>query len=290
MASSDTRVFVGRIGYDVRQRDIEDLFSKYGKIVNCSLKTTYGFVEFEDPVDAKEAVKGLDGEKLLDSTLVVEFSHGTRRGGRGDDRGRERGDRYSRDDRDRYKDDRYSRDDRDRDRDRDRGHDRDRYERRSSRRGSGKYSPPYNTDYRISVTNLPSGCSWQDLKDHFRKAGEVCFSDVRRDRDGREYGIVEFKHYDDMKEAVSKFDRTKMKDNTINVFIEYDKDKKNDRRSPSPSRKRSRSKSRGGSPSPKRARENEPAKSDDRREPSPAPTEAEPPRKSPSPQPKDDDD
>jgi len=227
---------------------------------------------------------------LLDSTLVVEFSHGTRRGGKGDDRGRDRGDRYSRDDRDRYRDDRYSRDDKDRyDRDRDRGHDRDRYERRSSRRGSGKYSsPPYNTDYRISVTNLPSGCSWQDLKDHFRKAGEVCFSDVRRDRDGREYGIVEFKHYDDMKEAVSKFDRTKMKDNTINVFIEYNKDKKNDR-SPSPSRKRSRSKSRGGSPSPKRARENEPAK-DEKREPSPAPTEAEPPRKSPSPQPKDDDD
>jgi len=254
--ASETRLFVGRIGYEVRQRDIEELFGRYGKIVNCSLKTNYGFVEFEDPRDAKEAVHQLNGHRLLDSPLVFEFSHGNRRSDRGgrDDR---RSDRYDRDrgGYDRYGDrDRYD----DRDRDRDRGYDRGS---RSSRRGSGKYSPPYNTDYRISVTNLPSGCSWQDLKDHFRQVGEVCFSDVRRDRDGREYGIVEFKNYDDMKDAVKKFDRSNMKGNTINVFTEYDKgrDKDDDRdrdrrRSTSPSRKRSPSRSPRGSPSPKRQR------------------------------------
>jgi len=94
------------------------------------------------------------------------------------------------------------------------------------------------------------------LKDHFRQAGDVCFSDVRRDKDGREYGIVEFKSESDMKDAVSKFDRSKMKGNTINVFAEFDKDK---RRSASPAGKRRRSASRSPSPnrSPKRARKDD---------------------------------
>lgn len=41
---SDTRLFVGRLSRDVRERDLEDLFSRYGTIKNVSLKSTYGFV------------------------------------------------------------------------------------------------------------------------------------------------------------------------------------------------------------------------------------------------------
>ncbi|KAM7481606.1 hypothetical protein LguiB_006189 [Lonicera macranthoides] len=33
------------------------------------------------------------------------------------------------------------------------------------------------------VTGLPSSASWHDLKDHMRRAGDVCFSQVFRDRD-----------------------------------------------------------------------------------------------------------
>lgn len=52
---SDTRLFVGRLSRDVRQRDLEDLFSRYGTIKNCSLKSTYGFVvclSFGEETDA----------------------------------------------------------------------------------------------------------------------------------------------------------------------------------------------------------------------------------------------
>lgn len=52
------------------------------------------------------------------------------------------------------------------------------------------FSPPRNTDYRAIIEDIPSGCSWQDLKDHFRSAGDVCFADIRRDRNGRDYGVV----------------------------------------------------------------------------------------------------
>ncbi|ONM33460.1 Serine/arginine-rich-splicing factor SR34 [Zea mays] len=33
-------------------------------------------------------------------------------------------------------------------------------------------------NHAVMVTSLPSSASWQDLKDHMRRAGDVCFSDV----------------------------------------------------------------------------------------------------------------
>ena len=36
------------------------------------------------------------------------------------------------------------------------------------------------SDYRVLVTGLPKTASWQDLKDHMRKAGDVTFAQARR--------------------------------------------------------------------------------------------------------------
>lgn len=38
---------------------------------------------------------------------------------------------------------------------------------------------PYNTSFRVVVSGLPATASWQDLKDHMRKGGEVTFAQVR---------------------------------------------------------------------------------------------------------------
>lgn len=50
---NDVRVYVGNLPPDIRARDIEDLFYKFGKIAFVDLKTRRGppfcFVEFEDP-------------------------------------------------------------------------------------------------------------------------------------------------------------------------------------------------------------------------------------------------
>jgi len=43
----------------------------------------------------------------------------------------------------------------------------------SRNRGGGRRS-----EYRVLVTGLPPTGSWQDLKDHMREAGDVCFTDV----------------------------------------------------------------------------------------------------------------
>lgn len=55
------------------------------------------------------------------------------------------------------------------------------------------------------LLGLPPSGSWQDLKDHMREAGDVCYADVYRDGTG----VVEFVRKEDMSYAVHKLDNTK---------------------------------------------------------------------------------
>ena len=66
---------------------------------------------------------------------------------------------------------------------------------------------PPRSQYRVVVSGLPSTGSWQDLKDHMREAGDVCFSDVFKDGSG----AVEYLRHEDMKYAVKKLDDTKFR-------------------------------------------------------------------------------
>ncbi|XP_042053946.1 serine/arginine-rich splicing factor SR34A-like isoform X2 [Salvia splendens] len=55
------------------------------------------------------------------------------------------------------------------------------YDRHSSyNSGSSRGGVSKHSDYRVLVTGLPSSASWQYLKDHMRRAGDVCFSQVYR--------------------------------------------------------------------------------------------------------------
>ncbi len=47
--------------------------------------------------------------------------------------------------------------------------------------GGGGHGPPQRTDYKVIVEGLPPNTSWQDLKDHMRKAGDVGFAEINRD-------------------------------------------------------------------------------------------------------------
>ena len=159
------RIFVGNLPPDVRTRDLEDLFYKFGKIAFIDLKTRRGppfaFVEFHDYRDAEEAVRSRDGKKFDGCRLRVEFP-----------RGRERVSRFK------------------------------------NGSGSGRSSVPQRrSKFRVKVTNLPSSGSWQDLKDHMREVGEVCFADVFKGGEG----VVEFVSYDDMRYAIRKLNNTKFK-------------------------------------------------------------------------------
>ena len=53
--TNDCRLYVGNLPDDVRERELEDVFYKYGTIKDVELKlpkgrgTPYAFIEFDDP-------------------------------------------------------------------------------------------------------------------------------------------------------------------------------------------------------------------------------------------------
>ncbi|EYC32446.1 hypothetical protein Y032_0003g1581 [Ancylostoma ceylanicum] len=53
MGRDDSRVYVGNLPPDVREKDIEDIFAKYGKIRFIDIKggrgPLYAFIDFDDP-------------------------------------------------------------------------------------------------------------------------------------------------------------------------------------------------------------------------------------------------
>lgn len=60
-----TRVYIGRLARDCRERDLEKLFRKYGPIREINIKSGYGFVEFKDPRDADDVVYDFHGKEFL---------------------------------------------------------------------------------------------------------------------------------------------------------------------------------------------------------------------------------
>ncbi|KAK3083610.1 hypothetical protein FSP39_000230 [Pinctada imbricata] len=182
----DSRIYVGNLPPDIRTKDIEDLFYKYGRITFVDLKTRRGppfcFIEFEDPRDASDAVHSRDGYNYDGYTLRVEFPRGGHGGGGGGGYGggRDFGGRSGGGFRGRGR----------------------------GGGGGGRGGPPSRrSEYRVLVSGLPTTGSWQDLKDHMREAGDVCYADVYKDGTG----VVEFLRREDMKYAVRKLDDSKFR-------------------------------------------------------------------------------
>lgn len=65
-----TRVYVGGISFEARERDLERFFKGYGRIREVLLKRGFAFVELGDPRDADDAVHDLNGRTLLGRRYV----------------------------------------------------------------------------------------------------------------------------------------------------------------------------------------------------------------------------
>jgi len=98
----DCKIFIGGLRDDSNRYDIEDAFSKYGRVRDVWVARKppgFAFVEMEDPRDAEDAVRGLDGTRICGARCRVEMSNpGQRRGrgGRSRSRSRSRSGRRSR--------------------------------------------------------------------------------------------------------------------------------------------------------------------------------------------------
>ncbi|KAK1286330.1 Serine/arginine-rich splicing factor RS2Z32 [Acorus calamus] len=71
-----TRLYVGRLSHRTRSRDLEDLFSRYGRVRDVDMKHDFAFIEFSDPRDADDARYSLNGRDFDGSRIIVEFAKG----------------------------------------------------------------------------------------------------------------------------------------------------------------------------------------------------------------------
>uniref|UniRef100_A0A8C5ZR34 Serine and arginine rich splicing factor 7 n=1 Tax=Marmota marmota marmota TaxID=9994 RepID=A0A8C5ZR34_MARMA len=83
----ETKVYVGNLGTGAGKGELERAFSYYGPLRTVWIARNppgFAFVEFEDPRDAEDAVRGLDGKVICGSRVRVELSTGMPRRSRFD--------------------------------------------------------------------------------------------------------------------------------------------------------------------------------------------------------------
>lgn len=72
--SINSRVFIGNLNTAVvKKSDVETIFSKYGRVVGCSVHKGYAFVQYSNERHARAAVLGENGRVLAGQTLGKEL-------------------------------------------------------------------------------------------------------------------------------------------------------------------------------------------------------------------------
>ncbi|CAF9923684.1 MAG: hypothetical protein GOMPHAMPRED_003420 [Gomphillus americanus] len=164
---SSTRLYLGNLPRDVTKEDIQEHFKSHGagNITEVKLMNGFGFIEYDDAMDARDVVPAFHGTDLKGQRLTVQFARGPRP--------------------------------------------------REPYGAPERVHPrPRRTQFRMELTGLADGTSWQDLKDFARQSGlDVVYSEVGRGNDGR--GFVEFETSADLRTAVEKLDNTEFKGQAV---------------------------------------------------------------------------
>ncbi|KAE9556572.1 hypothetical protein FO519_000266 [Halicephalobus sp. NKZ332] len=74
----NARLFIGGLSEYAVESEIRSIFSKCGRVKSVWIARRppgFGFVVFEDPRDAKYAVRKLDGTEICGGYVSVEFAH-----------------------------------------------------------------------------------------------------------------------------------------------------------------------------------------------------------------------
>jgi RNA recognition motif-containing protein len=85
------RLYVGNLGFDVTDKELEELFSQAGACENVTIITDrstgqsrgFGFVEMASTADAQKAVQQFDGHEFKGRTLKVNEAREREGGGGG---------------------------------------------------------------------------------------------------------------------------------------------------------------------------------------------------------------
>lgn len=190
---------------DIRKKDVEDIFDKFGKLKSVAIKANkenaMAFLHYEDYKDAEEAMERKHGWTFENMVIRVEHQREKKREShppeRKDSRRRERSRRKDsrRKGRSDRKDSRRKAPSR----------------RKDSRRKQGRSQSRRLRDswHKVKVTSMPKSTSWQDLKDFFKNGGlsGVKFTEISSPGEG----LAGFASSSDVDRAVEDLDDTKLR-------------------------------------------------------------------------------
>ncbi|XP_072260918.1 cold-inducible RNA-binding protein B-like [Pyxicephalus adspersus] len=95
MSSDDGKLFIGGLSFDTNEQNLEEVFCKYGHISEVVVvkdretnrSRGFGFVTFENPDDAKDAMEAMNGKSVDGRQIRVDQAGKPSSGRRGGYRG-----------------------------------------------------------------------------------------------------------------------------------------------------------------------------------------------------------
>jgi len=77
---SSTRLYLGNLPRQATKADVETHFAAHGtgKITEIKLMNGFGFIEYEDAMDARDVVPAFHGHEFMGERLTVQFARGSR--------------------------------------------------------------------------------------------------------------------------------------------------------------------------------------------------------------------
>ncbi|KAK9413421.1 hypothetical protein SUNI508_02620 [Seiridium unicorne] len=83
-----SRLFIGNLSSErVQKKEVFDIFSRYGKLAQISLKQAYGFVQYHTVAEGQAATDALQGIEISGRKIHLEYSRTQKKEGDGDRRG-----------------------------------------------------------------------------------------------------------------------------------------------------------------------------------------------------------
>lgn len=77
---SSTRLYLGNLPRNATKADVEAHFQTHGtgEITEVKLMNGFGFIEYKDPMDARDVVPAFHGSDFMGERLIVQFARGSR--------------------------------------------------------------------------------------------------------------------------------------------------------------------------------------------------------------------
>lgn len=194
--SNNNSVYVWNLSYDVSWQDLKDYMRQIGNVDQANILTGNdgstsigcGTVVFQSPRDAARAIRELQDTELKGRPIRLREDK-VAGGGYRSDRG-PRGGRGG----------------------------------RGGRSGGRGFSDePASKGTQLYVGNLSYNTTWQDLKEHFKQAGDVVRADVKTSDNGRSkgFGIVRFSSPEDAEAAITSLGGVELDGRPLEVRLDH---------------------------------------------------------------------